>query len=315
MLDDQSFFNSSPERDSLTYPPIVILLYAFLAVFFFTLIGSSISLGLSGLWGISIESVLDTISEENTFEKRNIIRLAAFLNQLFTFLIPAIVVAILIKNKKWASFLGFRPVISGRMLMLGILLIFVAFPFAQYTYWLNKQIPLPEWMIALEESSNDVIQQILLTDRPLELLMNLFLIAVVPAFGEELLFRGVLQRQLERQFRNPILAIWVAAILFSAVHMQFQGFLPRVLLGAILGYLLYWTNNLWVPIAAHFFNNAFQVVAQYFMTEEMRASAMEMETSEQYPVWLGILSLLAMPVVGYTISQASKAEEHDKITP
>jgi membrane protease YdiL (CAAX protease family) len=98
---------------------------------------------------------------------------------------------------------------------------------------------------------------------------NLLIMAVIPAIGEELLFRGVIQQQLHFRLKNPHMAIWITAMLFSAIHMQFYGFIPRMLLGAFFGYLMVWTQSLWVPVLAHFLNNAGAVSMQYFLGAEL----------------------------------------------
>jgi membrane protease YdiL (CAAX protease family) len=96
------------------------------------------------------------------------------------------------------------------------------------------------------------------------LLFNLFMIALVPAIGEELLFRGVLQRVLGEWFRNHHIAIWVVALLFSLAHYQFSAFIPRILLGALFGYLFVWTRSIWIPVLAHFINNSMGVIYYHF---------------------------------------------------
>jgi hypothetical protein len=89
----------------------------------------------------------------------------------------------------------------------------------------------------------------------------------LPAIGEELLFRGVLQKLIQKMTGSSHWAIWITATLFSALHLQFFGFLPRLLLGALFGYLLEWTGTLWLPILAHFINNASGVIV-FFITGE-----------------------------------------------
>jgi hypothetical protein len=96
-----------------------------------------------------------------------------------------------------------------------------------------------------------------------DLFFNLLIIAVLPALGEELLFRGYLQQKMCQWIRKPILAIIITAILFSAIHMQFLAFLPRFALGVVLGYLFYWSGSLWLPIIAHFLNNALVITFAY----------------------------------------------------
>ena len=85
--------------------------------------------------------------------------------------------------------------------------------------------------------------------------------AVAAGITEEFLFRGALQRIIGKWTYNHHIIIWSAAIIFSTFHMQFFGFLPRMLLGAYFGYLLYWTRNIWIPVFAHFVNNAIAVIS------------------------------------------------------
>lgn len=110
-------------------------------------------------------------------------------------------------------------------------------------------------------------------------LLGLFVIAVLAGIGEEFVFRGLIQNELWRSSGNIHAAIWVSAILFSAFHLQFFGFLPRVLLGALFGYLYYWSGNLWVPIIGHFFNNGFLLTMVYMQQTGVSSIDMEDETS------------------------------------
>jgi membrane protease YdiL (CAAX protease family) len=110
-------------------------------------------------------------------------------------------------------------------------------------------------------------------------LVGLLVIAVIPAIGEEFVFRGLIQNELWRNSRNVHVAIWVSAILFSAIHMQFSGFVPRLLLGALFGYLYYWSGNLLVPMIAHFFNNGFSLTMIYLQGLGVSDIDMEQETS------------------------------------
>jgi len=95
----------------------------------------------------------------------------------------------------------------------------------------------------------------------------MLIVAVVPAVGEELLFRGVLQKIMIAWTKNPHFGVWITAFLFSALHLQFFGFFPRMLLGALFGYLFLWSKSLWLPILGHFINNGTVVLASYFYPE------------------------------------------------
>jgi membrane protease YdiL (CAAX protease family) len=136
----------------------------------------------------------------------------------------------------------------------------------------NSKIHLPEslrsfenWAREKEDLATEVTKFLTQFDSVSQFIVALIVIAVFAGIGEELVFRGLLQPALHRLTKNIHAAIWISAILFSALHMQFFGFVPRVLLGALFGYLYYWSGNLAVPMFAHFVNNAFSVVAIYML--------------------------------------------------
>ncbi len=136
---------------------------------------------------------------------------------------------------------------------------------------LNQSVSLPSflkdvelWMRDMEGNAEKLTLAFLKMDSPLDLMLNILIVALLPAIGEELLFRGCLQQLLIEWTKKPHLAIFIAAALFSAIHFQFLGFIPRMLIGAFLGYLFYWSGNLWYAIIGHFVNNALQVVGYYF---------------------------------------------------
>ncbi len=116
----------------------------------------------------------------------------------------------------------------------------------------------------MEGNAEKLTLAFLKMDSPLDLMLNILIVALLPAIGEELLFRGCLQQLLVEWTKKPHLSIFIAAALFSAIHFQFLGFVPRMLIGAFLGYLFYWSGNLWYAIIGHFVNNALQVVGYYF---------------------------------------------------
>lgn len=137
-------------------------------------------------------------------------------------------------------------------------------------------------------------------------IFSLIVIAVIPAIGEELLFRGLLQNFFQRIFKNPHLAIWVTAILFSAIHMQFFGFLPRVFLGAIFGYLMFYSgNNIWYPIIGHFTNNGFTLLMLYLY--QKGNVSFDIENTESFPLeTVGIFAIMGVVLFVLYIKQFAK---------
>lgn len=277
--------------------PLTTLALLTLLIFFFTLIGSGIIFLIGSLKGVDFQLAIQSLSEQSSSEDRNFIRSLLSINHLFTFIIPAVVFAVFLFRKTWTRFLKLDRIPSFQNIALGSLILLVALPLAQFSYWLNKKIPLPEWASSMEANTNSMVQNLLIVDAPYELLFNLIVIALIPAIGEEFVFRGIIQQKLGTAFKNKVTAIWVTAIIFSAIHLQFQGFIPRLILGALLGYLFYWTNNLWIPIIAHFFNNALQIVLQYLYQQQL--SPLDIDNTESLPIWLSIISVIFVFVLGH----------------
>jgi membrane protease YdiL (CAAX protease family) len=240
------------------------MLFFLLFCIVFSLVGIVIIKIFSGFVGIeAISNLGNSLNEESTFSDRNNIRIILFINQLFLFVLPCIAYGIWkFKSKLFSSFkLNHFP--KGFNVLLVILIILTAYPFILLMMWLNELIPISEAMLAMEEQAAETTKYLLTMDSIGEFIFTLFIVAVTPAVGEEFVFRGVLQPIFERLFKNGHAAVWVSAILFSAIHLQMQGFLPRMLLGAFLGYFFLYTRNLWLPMIAHFIFNGSQVVAQF----------------------------------------------------
>jgi hypothetical protein len=170
-------------------------------------------------------------------------------------------------SSSWARVKALFDFPKRQPVLIGLVIFMVAFPFINYLAQWNSSLELPsdigDWMRSKEEQAGAITAMFLDMPSIGHLLFNIFMIAMLPALGEELIFRGVIQRGIHRFSGNPHVAIWLAAILFSAIHFQFLGFVPRMLMGAALGYLFFWSGNLWYPIIAHFANNGLAVVLAY----------------------------------------------------
>lgn len=151
-----------------------------------------------------------------------------------------------------------------------------------------------EWARAKEEQLRELTEYLTKFDDIGGLFTGLIVIAVLPAIGEEIVFRGVLQRKFYHITSSHHMAIWIAAIFFSAIHLQFYGFFPRLLLGALFGYIYYWSGNLWYPIFAHFVNNGFTLVMLYLY--QQKATDIDLEATDAVP-WSGALIAFAVGAV------------------
>ena len=150
-----------------------------------------------------------------------------------------------------------------KSLLLAVAIMFLINPFIAFINEWNMSFNFPDWMLVFDKKAEDVTMYFLKMESLNDLIFNLLVLAIIPAIGEELFFRGYLQQTFVNYFNRKDLAIIITAFLFSAVHMQFQGFLPRFVLGLILGYLFYCSGSLWLPIIAHFINNAMVVSFAY----------------------------------------------------
>jgi membrane protease YdiL (CAAX protease family) len=149
-------------------------------------------------------------------------------------------------------------------------------------------------------------------DHIVALLVNLFMIALIPAVGEELVFRGLIQRHLTDLFRNAHVAIVVAAVIFSLVHFQIYSFLPRFFLGLILGYAFYYGKSIWYPVIAHLVNNTLGVLFYYFYMNELTGDSLEeIGTMEMMPAtaFLSLLVVVGLLYVWITLVD-SKTPSH-----
>mgnify|MGYP003292335889 FL=1 len=193
-----------------------------------------------------------------------------------------------------------------------IFLMLMALPAINLVGYFNQQMSLPaflepleQWMKTAEANAAHLTEQFLSVTTFDGLIINILLMALLPAVAEELTFRGVLQRLIQTQTNEAInrevkrvhIAIWCSAILFSAIHMQFYGFLPRMLMGALFGYALVWTGSLWIPILMHFTNNAMAVIL-YFLAIRSGWDMNKVDTiGTNDTLWLGVVSLV-LTIIG-----------------
>ena len=208
----------------------------------------------------------------------NALKWVQFIQSTAMFLLPPLCMAYLWSKQPldWLKVKGERLKVKGESLW-AVMLMLVALPAINLLGHLNQQMTLPaflepleQWMKTSEESAKVLTEQFLNVTTFSGLIINLLLMALLPAVAEELTFRGVLMNffevkgeRLNAKGKRTHWAIWCSAILFSAIHMQFYGFVPRMLMGALFGYMLVWTSNLWVPILMHFTNNAMAVLLYF----------------------------------------------------
>ena len=229
----------------------------------------------SALFGIPLG---DLETQLNNLDNPASIAMLKFVQVVYafgSFLLPALVLAYVFDARPM-HYLGLARPASIATLLTVTFAILCALPLINFLGELNSHLSLPaflsgleDWMKSSEEKAAQLLEKFLATDRPADMLFNVFMIGLLPAIGEELLFRGIVQRLFIDLVKNVHASIWITAILFSALHMQFYGFLPRMLLGAWLGYLFVWSGSLWLPIVAHFVNNTAAIVLTWLYQEQV----------------------------------------------
>jgi len=192
--------------------------------------------------------------------------------------------------------------ISRQNSILVIAIMLLITPFIALLLQWNMMIPLPDWLLSSDGKSEAIVMAFLKMSTYWDLLFTLLVVAVVPAIGEELLFRGYLQQKFGKWFGNMHTSILITAFLFSAIHFHFQGIIPRFVLGVLLGYLFYWSQSLWLPILAHFINNAQAVLFSYpsFKIESGVYSVLSEATVD--PI-LALFSFMAVSLLLYMLYQ------------
>lgn len=295
--------NPNPPAGNGALPWSTFFVFLLLAILLGGMLGSLLVYLLTTIIGTDLATALDKLQSENTVSVRNLLRSANLITHVMSFAVPALVVAYFFYRKAWFKVLKLDRRPQSWNILWGTLFMLVAFPFSQFTFWLNKQIPLPSWARRVEDSVEGLLEGFLLMESPWELAFTLLVVAITPAIGEELIYRGLVQQKLTERI-NVHLAIWLSAFIFSSFHLQLEGIIPRMFLGAILGYLFYWTQNLWIPIVAHFFLNGIQVTIPYFYSDTLKQLELDQPLAVNW--WATLLSIVLTLSIGYTIMKKNQ---------
>ena len=221
------------------------------------------------LYGASIDELTAFIANPYSDEAISFLKFYQLVNQIGIFVLPALVFSFMVSNKS-SVYLAIDKAPKLISILVGGLIVYSILPFNNYLDELNRQLVFPDflsgvedWMKSKELQAQKLTEVFLQTDSLWGLTVNILIVALVPAIGEELLFRGLILKLFSQITKNIHVAVLISAIIFSAIHLQFYGFVPRLVLGMVLGYLFVFTGNLWVPIFVHFINNASSVLVYY----------------------------------------------------
>lgn len=198
-------------------------------------------------------------------------RISAVIQDVVSFILPAIATAVIVTRRPAELLCLQRGISSARVYVLIPVILLVSIPVQEAVIYWNNNLSLPASMASLETSlrtmekaSSELMLKMLSDTSVAALIINILVIGVAAGFSEELLFRGCFQRLLTTGGVNRHAAVWTVAAVFSAMHMQFFGFVPRMLLGAWFGYMLLWSGSIWMPMLAHALNNSFFIVTAWY---------------------------------------------------
>ncbi len=259
---------------------LLLLMLAFAGAFIFTIIAVLIGGAIYG-----IQPLLEMASGEQN--DLGFLKLVQIFSSIGIFIAPPLFLARLESKNRMAYLKLNRFPIS--LVVLAVFIMFSSGALLEWTAEINRSMKLPgflkgveDWMRSQEIEISKLTKQLLTMNSVPQLLVNLLMIAIIPAIGEELFFRGGIQQIFNKWFKNHHVAIWLTAIIFSAIHIQFYGFIPRMLLGALFGYMLVWSKSLWLPMLAHFLNNGIAVITAYIY-QQKGISLDKLDQAEPFP--------------------------------
>lgn len=267
------------------------------------------------VFGLIIGSVLGVIFPIVTGSDimgLNSLRFMQISSQIFTFVLPPIVYALLIKENPFKS-LGFNKT-TITWLFLGVAMMYAILPLnSVFAEW-NANIKFPDSMTDFErllqdmqERATEIMERFVNVTSIGGLILNLFMIAGLAALGEELLFRSIIQTSLIKVCRNAHIGIIIASAIFSIIHMEFYGLLPRFVLGMLLGYMYYYSRSIWIPIAMHFANNG-TIVFLYYLNN-IGTINIDVESFGKTNIFVLILSIIAMIALFWFTIKLNKKEK------
>lgn len=268
----------------------ILFLIVLLSVFFVSLI----ALGITNVFFNDLPNNLTINDLENSLYI-NYLKLMQLFSAVGLFILPILIYSYLVGFD-----LNFRAVKRQNILLVFAIMLLIP-PFISLLLEWNMQIQVPIFFSYLDRDTEDLVKAFLKMNNISDLLYTLLVVAVIPALGEELFFRGYLQKKIGVFLKNSHLSIIITSFLFSAIHLHFHGLIPRFFLGMLLGYLFFWSRSLWVPIFAHFINNAVAIIFAYplFRLESASYSLFSEEKVDPKIALISLISVLLLLFLFY----------------
>lgn len=303
----KSYFSEMPTPVKFTFLLMLMMVSSIITV----LVGV-ILVGLP-IYGTNITNLITRMNDINDPLVVSFDKFMQILSQFGLFLVPGILYIYLFDNSIKNSF-KFKDKSKVLYVLFSILLIIFCFPIINNLSELNLHLKLPEvfknfenWMKQSEDNAAVITDAFLKTTDTKNLIINIFMIAIIPAIAEELIFRGIFLKIFVDWTKNIAVGIIISSVVFSSFHMQFYGFLPRFVLGLLLCYLFIWTKSIWYPIIAHFFNNLAGVLLSYFSNLKLiNTQRIENIGTQKSDIFILIISFLLVFGLLYLLFKKSK---------
>ncbi len=263
-------------------------------VVFCYFVGGATAISLTCLiFDLNTSQLSDILKDPETSSKPIIITQALIFTVSGCLVFPTIYEFITPRN----SISGIRYKKRGHLplLLVTIALVFSTLPLISILIELNYRIPFPNslsnletYFSEMEDAARKFSSSLLIFNSFKDLIVAIIIIALIPGFAEEYFFRGLVQTRLQNVLKNHHYAILLSAFLFSIMHFQFYGLIPRMALGVLFGYMFAWSNNIWYPIIGHMMNNTIGVLSSYFWGP----TVLDPENGNRFPILLLLVSIV-----------------------
>ncbi|MDA3780485.1 MAG: CPBP family intramembrane metalloprotease [Bacteroidales bacterium] len=292
---------------------IIMSVFIMLTVFLALLILAAIIA--MPVFNLNFSGLQNVLANPLNHENINILKYFQTIQTIGLFIIPPFFIIYIIDKKSSFNFLQLNTKTSVQSIIYVFLIMLAALPIINFFAMLNSKMQFPASLSALEESmkaselaAQELIKVFLNVESLGGLFFNLFMIALLPAIGEELIFRGVLQKLFIDWTKNIHWGIILSAFLFSFIHFQFYGFIPRMMMGILFGYLLVWSGSIWLPILAHFLNNSIAVVFYYYLGDSVTEKIDNLGATQESFIYL-FISVIVFTVLSISLYKKGKYQK------
>ncbi len=295
----------------------IIAVFIMLTIFLVSIIiGAFVSIP---VFNISLSNIQEVLNNPLNPDNINVLKFFQIIQTIGLFVIPPFLIVYIIDDTSSIKYLQLKNRVSVKSILLVILIMAAALPIINFLAKINSEMKLPDVLSGLEQnmknselSAQKLIEAFLNVKTTGGLFFNIFMIAVLPAIGEELVFRGVMQKIFTEWTKNIHWGIIISAFFFSFIHFQFYGFIPRMMMGVLFGYLLVWSGSICLPIIAHFINNSIAVVFYYYYGDKMTEQIDNLGATEGSFIYL-FLSIICLSIFLYGLYRINKKQVPEKI--